>query len=120
MSRSHALEVIDDSVVACCSPLSESALSDAEAREAASIFGALADPVRLRMLSLIAAEPEVCSCALEGPLEKSQPTISHHTRVLADAGLIEGEKRGRWMWWHVVPSQLNQVARILTVTSPRP
>jgi ArsR family transcriptional regulator len=67
------------------------------------------------MLSLIAAEPEVCSCALEAPLEKSQPTISHHTRILAEAGLIEGEKRGRWMWWHVVPSQLNQVARILTV-----
>jgi ArsR family transcriptional regulator len=67
------------------------------------------------MLSLIAAESEVCSCALEGPLAKSQPTISHHTRILAEAGLIEGEKRGRWMWWHVVPEQLNQVARILTL-----
>jgi ArsR family transcriptional regulator len=67
------------------------------------------------MLSLIAAAPEVCSCALEGPLAKSQPTISHHTRILAKAGLIEGEKRGRWMWWHVVPSQLNEVARIVSV-----
>jgi len=115
MTRSKTLSVVDDSTVACCSPLSESKLSEHEAREAASIFGALADPVRLRMLSLIAAEAEVCSCALEGPLEKSQPTVSHHTRILAEAGLIEGQKRGRWMWWHVVPSQLNQVARILTI-----
>jgi ArsR family transcriptional regulator len=104
-----------DPTVSCCSPLSESELSDSQAQEAAVIFGALSDPVRLRMLSLIATGDEVCSCALEGPLGKSQPTISHHTRILADAGLIEGEKRGRWMWWHVVPSQLNQVARILTI-----
>lgn len=107
--------MVGDSGVACCSPLSESTLTDEEAREAASIFAALADPVRLRMLSLIAAEPEVCSCALEGPLKKSQPTISHHTRILASAGLIGGEKRGRWMWWHVVPGRMNQVARIVTV-----
>jgi ArsR family transcriptional regulator, arsenate/arsenite/antimonite-responsive transcriptional repressor len=113
--RSIPAVVLNDSTVNCCSPISESELSDAEARRAAAIFGALSDPVRLRMLSLIASEAEVCSCALEGPLGKSQPTISHHTRILADAGLIEGEKRGRWMWWHVVPSQLNQVARILTV-----
>jgi ArsR family transcriptional regulator len=115
MKRSIAMDVASDSTVACCSPLSESKLSEHEAREAASIFGALADPVRLRMLSLIAAEPEVCSCALEDPLAKSQPTISHHTKILAEAGLIEGEKRGRWMWWHVVPERLNQVARILSI-----
>jgi ArsR family transcriptional regulator len=115
MPRSIPVASLEESTVSCCSPLSQSELTDAEARQASAIFGALADPVRLRMLSLIATEPEVCSCALEGPLGKSQPTISHHTRILAEAGLIEGEKRGRWMWWHVVPSQLNQVARILTV-----
>src|ERR1700689_1873718 len=115
MARTKSMTTLEDSTVACCSPLSESELSESEAREAASIFSALADPVRLRMIFLIAAEPEVCRCALEGPLEKSQPTISHHTRILAEAGLIEGEKRGRWMWWHVVPSQLNQIARILQV-----
>jgi ArsR family transcriptional regulator, arsenate/arsenite/antimonite-responsive transcriptional repressor len=115
MPRSIPVAVLNDSTVSCCSPLNESELSDAEAQQAAAIFGALSDPVRLRMLSLIATEAEVCSCSLEGPLGKSQPTISHHTRILADAGLIEGEKRGRWMWWHVVPSQLNQVARILTI-----
>lgn len=115
MAPARTISIVEDSRVACCSPLSESELTNEEAGDAASIFGALADPVRLRMLSLIAAENEVCSCSLEGPLQKSQPTISHHTRILAAAGLIEGEKRGRWMWWHVVPSRLNQVARILTV-----
>lgn len=104
---------VDNSLVSCCSPLGESELSDAEAVETALIFGALSDPIRLRMLSLIASQEEVCSCALEGPLGKSQPTISHHTRILSEAGLIEGEKRGRWMWWHVVPNRLSQVARIL-------
>jgi ArsR family transcriptional regulator, arsenate/arsenite/antimonite-responsive transcriptional repressor len=115
VARTNNSQLIDESLVSCCSPMGESELSEAEAVTAATIFGALGDPVRLRMLSLIAAAPEVCSCALEGPLAKSQPTISHHTRILAEAGLIEGEKRGRWMWWHVVPDQLNQVARILTV-----
>jgi ArsR family transcriptional regulator len=103
-----------DDVVDCCSPLVDAKLSGAEALDLAQIFSALSDPARLRMLSLIASEDEVCSCALEEPLQKSQPTISHHTRILAAAGLIVGEKRGRWMWWRVVPERLNNVARILT------
>jgi ArsR family transcriptional regulator len=113
-SMSHPKSIsIDDAVVSCCSPLTGSALSEVEAGDMAQIFGALSDPARLRMLSLIAAQEEVCSCALEEPLGKSQPTISHHTRILAEAGLITGEKRGRWMWWRVVPQRLNDVARIL-------
>ena len=88
-------------------------MSEIEASDMAQIFGALSDPARLRMLSLIASQDEVCSCALEEPLGKSQPTISHHTRILVEAGLITGEKRGRWMWWHVVPERLKDVARIL-------
>lgn len=105
---------VDDDVVSCCGPLVDAQLSDAEANDLAQIFSALSDPARLRMLSIIASDDEVCSCALEGPLEKSQPTISHHTRILASAGLIVGEKRGRWTWWRVVPERLNDVARILT------
>jgi ArsR family transcriptional regulator len=105
---------VADDVVSCCSPLVGATLSKAEAVDLAQIFSALSDPARLRMLSLIASEEEVCSCALEEPLKKSQPTISHHTRILAAAGLIVGEKRGRWMWWRVVPERLNDVARILT------
>ena len=105
---------VDDDVVSCCSPLAGAQLSELEAADLAQIFSALGDPARLRMLSLIASEDEVCSCALEEPLGKSQPTISHHTRILAAAGLIVGEKRGRWVWWRVVPERLNHVARILS------
>ncbi len=79
----------------------------------ASIFDALSDPVRLRILSLIAADQEVCSCNLEEPVGKSQPTISHHTSVLANAGLITGEKRGRWTYWRIVPGRLDHVAALL-------
>jgi len=106
--------VVDDSVIGCCQPLSVEALSDEEAGEMAQIFSALGDPARLRMLSMIASEDEVCSCALEQPLGKSQPTISHHTRILSEAGLITGERRGRWTWWRVVPDRLNDVARLLS------
>ena len=103
----------DDPRLRCCSPLADAPMSEVEAEDLAHVFAALSDPVRLRMLSLIATEDEVCSCNLEEPLAKSQPTISHHTRVLVEAGLIAGEKRGRWTWWHVVPERLRQVARIL-------
>jgi ArsR family transcriptional regulator len=104
---------VDENVVSCCSPLVGGEMSEVEASEMAQIFGALSDPARLRMLSVIASQEEVCSCSLEEPLAKSQPTISHHTRILAEAGLITGEKRGRWMWWRVVPERLKDVARIL-------
>src|SRR5258708_3787713 len=87
----------------CCSSLVTTPLGEAEAVELAEVLAALADPVRLRLLSLVAAEGEVCSCALEEPLGKSQPTISHHTRVLVEAGLLVGDKRGRWMWWSIAP-----------------
>ena len=90
----------------CCAPLSAEPMAAADAAELAKVFAALGDPVRLRLLSLVAAGGEVCSCDLEGPLGKSQPTISHHTRALADAGLLTGEKRGRWMFWRVVPDRL--------------
>jgi ArsR family transcriptional regulator len=106
---------VSDQALRCCSPLGEGALSEEEAVDLAGLFGVLSDPARLRMLSLIASADETCSCALEDPLERSQPTISHHTRVLADAGLIEGERRGRWTWWRVVPGRLEAIARILAV-----
>jgi ArsR family transcriptional regulator len=91
---------------ACCGPLLTARLKERDAVELARAFAALSDPVRLRLLNLVAAAGEVCSCDLEAPLGKSQPTISHHTKALADAGLIAGEKRGRWMWWSVVPERV--------------
>jgi ArsR family transcriptional regulator len=93
----------------CCAPVLEAPLPEAEATGLAQVFGALADPTRLRLLSLIAASGEVCACELLAPLGRSQPTVSHHTKVLADAGLITGEKRGRWVWWSVVPERIAEV-----------
>jgi ArsR family transcriptional regulator len=89
-------------------------LSEIDAAQLARGFAALADPVRLRLLSLIAAEDEVCSCNLLEPLGKSQPTVSHHTKTLAEAGLIVGEKRGRWVYWRVVPEQVAALRNALT------
>jgi ArsR family transcriptional regulator, arsenate/arsenite/antimonite-responsive transcriptional repressor len=97
----------------CCPPLTDAPMSARESDELASILTALADPVRLRLLSIVAAEGETCSCNLEGPLGKSQPTISHHTRLLAEAGLIRGERRGKWTWWTLVPERLALVRRQL-------
>jgi ArsR family transcriptional regulator, arsenate/arsenite/antimonite-responsive transcriptional repressor len=97
----------------CCSSLVATPLGETEAVELAEVLAALADPVRLRLLSLVAAEGEVCSCNLEEPLGKSQPTVSHHTRVLAEAGLLVGEKRGRWTWWSIAPGRLAAVRRAL-------
>ena len=88
-------------------------MSKREAEKAAPVLAALGDPVRLRLLSIVATESEVCSCNLEGPLGKSQPTVSHHTRILAEAGLIVGERRGKWTWWQVVPERLEDLRRLL-------
>ena len=101
----------DDSL--CCPSLTAAPLAEDEAVELARVLAALGDPVRLRLLSLVAAQGEVCSCDLEGPLGRSQPTVSHHTRILAEAGLIEGERRGKWTWWRVVPGRLAAVRRAL-------
>jgi ArsR family transcriptional regulator len=103
----------DGDGVLCCAPLTEVPLSAADATELASILAALGDPVRLRLLSLVAAQDEVCSCHLEEPLERSQPTVSHHTKILAEAGLIVGERRGKWMWWRIVPDRLALLRRLL-------
>src|SRR5262245_3678906 len=97
----------------CCASVLAAPLSEADAEDLAKMFGALADPVRLRLLSLIAEAGEICSCDLLEPLGKSQPTISHHTKALAEAGLIEGEKQGRWIWWRVVPSRVQALRAAL-------
>jgi ArsR family transcriptional regulator, arsenate/arsenite/antimonite-responsive transcriptional repressor len=92
----------------CCPPLLAAPLAETDAVELAGAFKALADPVRLRLLSLIAAAPDgtACSCDLEEPVGKSQPTVSHHLALLADAGLITKQKVGRWVNCTVVPERL--------------
>ena len=101
-----------DSLETCCATVT-SALSVEDAEVLAAAFAALADPVRLRLFSMIASADEVCSCDLQGPLGKSQPTVSHHTKSLAEAGLILGEKRGRWVWWRAVPERLEAIRAAL-------
>ena len=95
-------------VVECCSLL-DAPIGEADAAELAAGFAALADPVRLRLFSMIASAGTACSCDLIEPIGKSQPTVSHHTKVLAEAGLITGEKVGRWVNWTVVPGKLEQL-----------
>ena len=105
--------VIDADRAQCCTSVLAAPLSTAEAEDLARAFAALADPVRLRLLSMIAATEGVCSCELLEPLGKSQPTVSHHTKILAEAGLITGDKRGRWVYWSVPPDRADFVRQAL-------
>jgi ArsR family transcriptional regulator len=98
----------------CCAPLGVDLLAEGDAVMLASAFGALGDPVRLRLLSLIANAPgEVCACDLIEPVGKSQPTVSHHLKVLTDAGLVHREKRGVWAWYRVNPARLTELRKVL-------
>ena len=91
----------------CCASVLEAPLEPDAAATLAASFAALADPARLRLLSLIAAQPGgQCACDLVEPLGKSQPTVSHHLKVLYEAGLVDREKRGTWVWYRVVPERL--------------
>jgi ArsR family transcriptional regulator len=102
----------------CCTPLHEGAIDEPKAEAMAPMLGALADPVRLRIVSMLMAAPDgsSCGCDLEGPLGLSQPTVSHHLKVLRQAGLIEGERRGRWVHYRVVPGRLEEIAAALAPT----
>jgi ArsR family transcriptional regulator len=100
---------------ACCAPLVRTPLSPAQAGPLATLFKALGDPVRLRLVSLIASHAggEVCVCDLTGSFDLTAPTISHHLRVLREAGVIECERRGTWVYYWLVPGVLNQLAGLL-------
>jgi ArsR family transcriptional regulator, arsenate/arsenite/antimonite-responsive transcriptional repressor len=102
-------------IEACCEPLLAGALSEAEAEDLAAAFKVLADPARLRLLSIVgsASAGEACACELVEPVGRSQPTISHHLSVLTDAGLLTREKRGRWAWYRVVPERLAVLRKAL-------
>jgi len=101
-------------VVECCAPLLDEPLAIDEANQLAEWYGVLADPTRLRLLSLISAEGEACAaCDLVEPLGVSQPTVSHHLKVLREAGLVESEKEGRWVYYRPVPERLGILSRAL-------
>ena len=103
---------------ACCPPLVDEALTEESAATLARGFKALGDPVRLRLLSLIAsrAGAEVCVCELTDAFTLTGPTISHHLKVLREAGLIEGERRGTWVYYRVVPARLAALSQLLDVS----
>ncbi|MBS1264764.1 MAG: Transcriptional repressor SmtB [Acidimicrobiaceae bacterium] len=98
----------------CCPPVTEAALDEEAAQRLAGVFAALGDPVRLRLFSLIASRPDgSCACDLVGPLGRSQPTVSHHLRALHEAGLVDRERQGRWIWYSVHPEALLEAATLI-------
>ncbi|NDK88651.1 helix-turn-helix transcriptional regulator [Gordonia desulfuricans] len=102
---------------ACCAPLSSEPLSAADAAMLTPLFKALADPVRLRLLSSVASHVggEACVCDISSGVDVTQPTISHHLRVLREAGLLESERRGTWVYYRVVPSVLQRLSSFFLI-----
>jgi len=109
-------------VQVCCAPVLDGPLSAGDAERLAAAFKAVADPARLRLLSLIAAQPggEACTCDLTEPIGLSQPTVSHHLKVLHDAGLLARDKRARWTYYRIVPEQLAALRTALEPPAPGP
>ena len=101
--------------VECCTPVGADGFDHADAAEAAKGFAALADPVRLHLLSMIVAAGDggACVCDLVAPSGRSQPTVSHHLRLLREAGLVTSERRGTWAWYHAVPDRIAQLKAAL-------
>ena len=109
-------------VVPCCPPVLQSELGKKDAEALATAFKALADPGRLRLLSFIAAQPagEACVCHVTAPVGLSQPTVSHHLRLLHEAGLLEREKRGTGVYYRVVPDRLEELRAALATRGSKP
>ena len=107
------LPLINQDTEFCCPPLSDSPLAAADAEHLARILKALADPVRLRLVSVIAAAGEGCACDFPKLVGKSQPTISHHLSQLVDAGILDREQRGKWAWFRVNGDRLADVRAAL-------
>jgi ArsR family transcriptional regulator len=101
--------------LACCPPLVSAPIDAARAEELATLLKALAEPVRLRLVSIIAASPEgeACACDLPGLLDRSQPTISHHLSQLVMAGIVDREQRGKWAWFRLRPERLAALCAVL-------
>ena len=115
MARRELPVVETADVTPCCAPIRDALVSSRDADTLARQFAALADPVRLRLLSMLATDPEgaVCACDLVEPTGKSQPTVSHHLKVLREAGLVTSERRGVNNWYAAVPSALEALRGVL-------
>lgn len=110
------LESVNEAGGVCCTPLVEAPLDSEAAIDGAAVFKALGDPVRLRLMSAIAsAGGEICVCDLTPQFEVSGPTISHHLRVLRQAGLVDCERRGTWVYYWPIRERLRQISTLLSV-----
>jgi ArsR family transcriptional regulator len=112
----NSLTLIEpESLAACCSPMTGGVVSDATAELLARVFKALSDPTRVKLISLIAAAPdgEACICDMTAPVGLTQPTVSHHMRLLVEAGLATRDQRGKWAYYRVVPEVLRSLAAAL-------
>ncbi len=109
------IDLRGNSAVAYCGPIQSVVVTDDEVAQAAVQFKALADPVRLRLLNALATAPrgEVSACDLVDPTGKSQPTVSHHLKVLREAGFVKPERRGQWVYYRIVPEQLAALCAVL-------
>lgn len=119
MSNKKAVAVIDDR---CCAPLVSEPLGESDALAMVPLLKALADPVRLRLVSLIASHEggEACVCELTGAFELTAPTISHHLKVLREAGLLDAERRGTWIYYQVDPDAYRRISTLLAAGQPVP
>ena len=118
MSKSAApVPLLDDTAAPCCPPMAQRRVDATTAGALAPAFKALGDPVRLQLLSMIASAPggEICVCDLTPEFELSGPTISHHLRSLREAGLVDADRRGTWVYYRARPAILRQLAALLTV-----
>ncbi|MGJ5754835.1 ArsR family transcriptional regulator [Streptomyces puniciscabiei] len=116
MSKQELELIGQEDAAACCPGLAAAPLDDERAAELAKVFKALGDPVRLRLLSMIASREggEVCVCEMTPAFDLSQPTISHHLKLLRQAGLIDCERRGTWVYYWVLPGVLDKLTGFLT------
>jgi ArsR family transcriptional regulator len=116
VSNSRTALPVVDAPFACCAPLGVEVMSSEQAELITGLLKALADPIRLRLMSLIAATDEACVCDLTAPFDVSQPTISHHLKVLREAGLVDAERRGTWVWYRARREALDAVGGLFSNT----
>src|SRR5215204_6608205 len=114
----RSLPVLARDWVRCCAPITREPLSAEAAQQLATVLKAIAEPTRLRLLSLVAAhsDGEACICDLIDPVHLSQPTVSHHMKVLVDAGLLTREPRGKWAFYRLVPGAFDALAQFLAIS----
>ena len=115
------LPLIEPDPAACCTPLTREAIDAERAVDLAHKLKALSDPTRLRLVSIVAASEgeEACVCDLIEPVGLSQPTVSHHLKILMEAGFLTRSKRGTWAYYKLVPGALDELSQLLEVTSQR-